>query len=182
MNGSFTTGRCLSLHIDDKGMPICLDPTSSVLFDGDTPTLTGLDGNLWARKLYTSRSVITFDFSETTGYNGVTLIEIVVLNCEQLGASVSAITLSNLEMDIATVNVTLASCDSYVQVCIDNLLINCTEKSLSLTFSPLNPDDWVHIAEITFREKDRDCPLNVIVDPFTFTEASLSPTTHTMEG
>ena len=42
MNGSSSTGNCSNVSMAST-MTTCLQPTSSVLFDGHVPTLTGLD-------------------------------------------------------------------------------------------------------------------------------------------
>ncbi len=161
VNGSSTTGRCLSVH-KYNSLPTCFDPTTSVLFDGNIPTLNGLDGDTWASQLYTTYSTLTFNFTETPGYIGVRRIEIVVFNCEELGASVQTITLSSHGIQIAAINPTIKSCDSLVRVCMPRLMINCTSTLLSLSFLPANPSDWVHIAEVIFSEGSSDCLQNTI--------------------
>ena len=59
----------------------CTDPTSSVLYDGHIPTLTGLDGDMWASQLLTlhtttRRTDITFDFSTTPDFREVRRVEV----------------------------------------------------------------------------------------------------------
>ena len=75
----------------------CTDPTSSVLFDGHIPTLTGLDGDMWASQLLTmsplaSTTEITFDF---TGTVRVDRVEVVMFNCPQWGIGVHNIAAQN---------------------------------------------------------------------------------------
>ena len=137
---------------------------SSVLFDGSISELTGLDGNMWANQHYVTRSNITFDFTDTMNYTGVRRIEIVVLNCEQLGSSVQTITLSSNDIHITDISVNVTSCYSFVRVCIPHLMISCDVTTLSLNFLPVNAFDWVHIAEVTFSEGNHDCPTNAIID------------------
>ena len=65
VNGSSSTGRC-SLFIRSSTRQTCLIPTSSVLFDGNVPTLNLLDGDMWASQLLTINTTantaeITFD-------------------------------------------------------------------------------------------------------------------------
>ena len=73
----------------------CNAPTSSVLFDGNIPTLTGLDGNMWASQLLAlqlhnqSRIEITSDFR---GRPGVVKVELVIFNCPEWGIAIQAIT------------------------------------------------------------------------------------------
>ena len=47
VSGSSDTGNCSSVNSTGV-MSTCTNPTSSVLFDGVIPTLTGLDGDMWA--------------------------------------------------------------------------------------------------------------------------------------
>ena len=73
-------------------------PTSSVLFDGNVSTLTGLDGDMWASQLLTINTTantaeITFDFTDTPDYTGVERVEVVMFNCPEWGISVRAINL-----------------------------------------------------------------------------------------
>ena len=91
--GSSETGRCSD--VSDSGR-VCNAPCSSVLFDG-IPTLTGLEGDMWASQLLTlntstSSASITFDFTNPTDrigqveyYAGVSVIEVVMFNCPATG-------------------------------------------------------------------------------------------------
>ncbi len=65
VNGSSEDGNCNLV-----GTISCNEPTTSVLQDGIIPTLTGLDGDMWASQLLTisSTSNIIFDFQATQGY------------------------------------------------------------------------------------------------------------------
>ena len=65
-SGSSAIGFCSSLG--DSGR-VCDAPRTSVLFDG-IPTLTGLNGDMWASQLLTfntsvSEASITFNFTTT---------------------------------------------------------------------------------------------------------------------
>ena len=78
MNGSLAAGNCSDILDSTGSSTVCRQPASSVLFDGRTPTLTGLSGNIWASQLFTAAAVdggrsilITFDFDGTPGYTGV---------------------------------------------------------------------------------------------------------------
>ena len=56
VNGSSATGNCSSVTTFSSvrnGLSRCDVPTSSALFDGNIPTLTGLDGDMWASQLLT---------------------------------------------------------------------------------------------------------------------------------
>ena len=87
-SGSSETGHCSNVY--DSGR-VCNAPHSSVLFDG-IPTLTGLEGDMWASQLLTlntstSSASITFSFTNPTDRNGRTIfagvevIEVVMFNC-----------------------------------------------------------------------------------------------------
>ena len=73
----------------------CITPTSSVLFDGNVPTLTGLDGDMWASQLLTTANTaeITFGFTDTPDYTGVGSVEVVMFNCPEWEISVIIISL-----------------------------------------------------------------------------------------
>ena len=97
VNGSSSTGRC-SNFIRSITRQNCLTPTSSVLFDGNVPTLTGLDGDMWASRLLTINTTvntaeITFDFTDTPDYTGMGRVEVVMFNCPEWGISVRTISL-----------------------------------------------------------------------------------------
>ena len=81
----------------------CDAPTSSVLFDGNVPTLTGLDGDMWASQLLTlqllpstseSRREFIFDFTRTSPSFRVERVELVMFNCPEWGIAVQNIRLS----------------------------------------------------------------------------------------
>ena len=87
VNGSSSTGRC-SNFIRSNTRKNVMTPTSSVLFDGNVPTLTGLDGDMWASQLLTINTTantaeITFDFTDTPDYTGVGRVEVVMFNCPE---------------------------------------------------------------------------------------------------
>ncbi len=67
----------------------CNTSRISVLFDGIIPTLTGLDGDMWATQLLTSHtftsSSITFNFNGIANYVGVGTIEVVMFSCSMRG-------------------------------------------------------------------------------------------------
>ena len=128
MNGSSSTGRCSSL-LTSITRKACLTPTSSVLFDGNVPTLTGLDGDMWASQLLTINTTantveITFNFTRTPDYTGVERVEVVMFNCPEWGISVrtislfSAISTSGSRTFYKSISPTNTSCDSLVRVCI----------------------------------------------------------------
>ena len=147
--GSSATGHCS--NVSDSGR-VCNTPRSSVLFDG-IPTLTGLDGDMWATQLLTlntstSSSSITFDFNtvfDTNGatiYTGVELIEIVMFNCPSRGAfSIQVLGDDNVIGTIAIEQ----SCDNLVRGC--DMELSTTAKIITLVFDTSLQS---YIAEISF--------------------------------
>ena len=96
VNGSSATGHCSSVATgqgSSRGQIKCYTPTGSVLFDGNIPTLTGLDGDKWASQLLTLRgdTPLFFDFTGTPGYAGVERVELTMFNCPEWGISVQQI-------------------------------------------------------------------------------------------
>ena len=171
VNGSNSTGRC-SNYIRSSLRKYCYTPTSSVLFDGNVPTLTGLDGDMWASQLLTINTTdntaeITFDFTDTPDYTGVGRVEVVMFNCPEWDISVRTITLfyatsiSGSGTFVTSVFPTTTSCDSLVRVCISNTT-SSIRPVLTLVFLTSN---WVHLAEVTFNASDTTCPPDTIITP-----------------
>ncbi len=161
-NGSSATGHCC--NVSDSGR-VCNTPRSSVLFDGVTPTLTGLDGDMWATQLLTlntstSSASITFDFNTAFDTNGVTtykrveLIEIVMFNCLPTGAS--SIQVLGDNNVIGTINIQ-QSCNNLVRGC--NMALFTTARIITLVFdTSLQP----YIAEVSFYSSDtRQCTMPI---------------------
>ena len=94
VNGSSATGHCSSAT-NSSGTITCTDPTSSVLYDGHIPTLTGLDGDMWASQLlilHTTHSTnITFDFSATSKFTRMARVEVVLFYCPEWGMEVQTV-------------------------------------------------------------------------------------------
>ena len=143
MSGSSATGHCSSVNRNEARL-ICTDPTSSVLFDGVIPTLTGLDGDMWASQLLTlqttaTRTHVLLDFTDTPNYNGAISgrLEVVMFNCPENGISASTIrvlTSSSPSVNptpLMAVNIDITSCDSLVRVCTS---ISTTQPSITLEF------------------------------------------------
>ncbi len=91
--GSFATGHCSDVSNSGR---VCNTPRSSVLFDG-TPTLTGLDGDMWATQLLTlntsTSTSITLDFNGLDNYVGVGTIEVVMFSCSMRGIGINSISI-----------------------------------------------------------------------------------------
>ena len=179
MNGSSPTGSCSRGTYYDR-QTTCQQPNSSVLFDGCVPTLTGLDGDIWASQLLTIQRAnistnVTFDFTDTPGYDRVERVEVVMFNCPQWGIATTDILLSGaiardqpLKM-FQTISVSSnTSCDSLMRV-----LISATVSLpvLTLQFILLPNSDWVHLAEVTFYASN-----------ITLTPLITAPDTTTMTG
>ena len=89
VNGSSEVGHCARVT-NEGGRKACESPASSVLFDGIIPTLSGLDGDMWASQLLTLNSLtrfseLSFTFPSTTQ---VQAVEVVHFNCPFWGISV----------------------------------------------------------------------------------------------
>ena len=101
VNGSSAIGNCSSVAIfTSNELSRCDTPTSSVLFDGNIPTLTGLDGDMWASQLLTlqttnqARSEIVFDFTGSTNSEFIVeRVELVMFNCPERRVAVQTIRL-----------------------------------------------------------------------------------------
>ena len=86
VNGSSATGHCSSATtrqvVGGNMLTECHQPTTSVLFDGNIPTLTGLDGDMWASQLLTLQAKtqpnVPISFSFPTG---IRRFEVVMFNC-----------------------------------------------------------------------------------------------------
>ena len=143
VNGSSQDGSCSTTITAPSIFRLskCLTPTSSVLFDGNIPTLTGLDGDMWASQLLTlqihneERRDIISDFTDTSNYTGVDRVELVMFNCPEWGVSVRDIqllvapTLDALLSVSMTFSPNITSCDSLVRVCISHVI---TEQVIAL--------------------------------------------------
>ncbi len=150
--------------MSDSGR-VCNTPRSSVLFDRIIPTLTGLDGNMWATQplalnTSTSSASITLDFNTAfdingvTAYTGVELIEVVMFNCPSTGAS--SIQVLGDDNDIGTINIQ-QSCNHLVRGCDTEL--STTARIITLVFdTSLQP----YIAEISFYSSSaRQCTMPI---------------------
>ena len=171
MSGSSATGHCSSVNRNESRLT-CTDPTSSVLFDGVIPTLTGLDGDKWASQLLTlqraasTRAFVLFNFIGTPGYVGLSgRLEVVMFNCPEKGISASTIRVltssspSVSSTPLMDVNIGITSCDSLVRVCTP---INTVQPSISLQFLH---SDMVYLAEVIFYTASSfsTCPPDTII-------------------
>ena len=171
-SGSSETGHCS--NVSDSGR-VCNAPRSSVLFDG-IPTLTGLEGDMWASELLTlntstSSASITFDFTNPTdrngptNYAGVSVIEVVMFNCFARGTGTYhvQVTANGRIVDFIAVS---ESCDYLVRLCSVSFVYP-SYKFITLSFQNIY-STYLYIAEITFySSSSRQCspvgPLNTSV-------------------
>ena len=163
MNGSSITGRC-SNFTNSGGTLNCTDPTSSVLFDGHIPTLTGLDGDMWASQLLAlmptgATTEITFDFR---GNPNLMSVEVVMFNCLQWGVGVQIIAAREDMVGIGNTNRSDidASCDYLVTTC---TVAPFSSETVTLRFTLLANSYWIHLAEVTFHTDTSDCPPDTTV-------------------
>ena len=171
VSGSSATGHCSNVSNAGAKSITCSDPTSSVLFDGVIPTLTGLDGDMWASQLLTLQKntlgpTVTFDFTGTQDYVGLSgRLEVVMFNCPEREISASTIRVpissspSGNTTSFMVVNIDITSCDSLVRVCTPIITV---QPSIYLQF----PDsDMVYLAEVTFYAASNasTCPPDTII-------------------
>ncbi len=176
--GSSATGHCSD--VSDSGR-VCNTPRSSVLFDGIIPTLTGLDGDMWATQLLTlntsTSSSVTFNFNGVDNYVGVGTIEVVMFSCSMRGIGANSISIrSSDDSPIGTINDIPPSCEYLVRACVSDGFTT-TEPILSLTFS--DPLQRVYLAEVTLYTNSRACSnavLNESVPTTSSTPMSVSTT------
>ena len=170
VNGSSRTADCSNVSNVAGGTFICSTPASSALNDGNIPTLTGLDGNMWASQLLTlqpgQQGIVAFEFTSTPGYRGVSRVEVVMFNCPQYGISVRSILLLeaanvlNAGTLVAAVNPTVTSCDSLVRICISGSSI---QPAVGLQFTVDVGSNWIHLAEVTFHDNGMTCPPDTVL-------------------
>ena len=188
VNGSSNTGRCPNFF-PSSTRQTCTTPNSSVLCDGNVPTLTELDGDMWASQLLTINTTantanITFDFTNTPYYTEGGRIEVVMFNCPEWGILVKDIHLfcatstSGSRTFVTSFFPTITSCDSLVRVCIP-YAFNNIRPVLSLVFNLHSTSNWVHLAEVTFNASDSTFPPDIPV-PMT-TSPRMIATTQTTE-
>ncbi len=156
-------------------------PRSSVLFDR-IPTLTGLDGDMWANQLLTlntsTSSSITFDFNTAfyingvTTYTGVELIEVVMFNCLSTGPNSIQVLGDNNNIGIINIQ---QSCDNLVRGC--NMALSSLDRIITLVFdTSMQP----YIAEISFYSSStRQCtmPIGELPDTVEFSSTVVDPMT-----
>ena len=152
VNGSSAIGNC----VNENRRTTCYsdDPTSTILFDRGIPTLTGLDGDIWASQLLTIQTTassinIIFDLRTPT-FMRVDRVEVVMFNCPQWGIGVESVSVQTVGTDpilTSTISHDVTSCNSLIKVCLQPRAI---VSQLGLQFTLLHDSNWVHLAEVTF--------------------------------
>ena len=176
VNGSSDIGNCSS--VSHGGVrSTCTDPTSSVLFDGVIPTLTGLDGDMWASQLLTlQRPMPSINIDITTP---ISRIEVIMFNCPEWRISVQSISLRDNDGIVigssGDLN-SITSCDSLVRLCVPATAIN--PLVVRVQFDLDTDSNWVHLAEVTFYNDNTTCPPNTITTEMnTAANTPITPTT-----
>ncbi len=177
--GSNATGHCSD--VSDSGR-VCNTPRSSVLFDG-IPTLTGLDGDMWATQLLTldtsTSSNITFNFNGIANYAGVGTIEVIMFSCSMRGIGTNSISIrSSDDSPIGTINDIPQSCEYLVRACISDGFTT-TDPILSLNFN--DALQRVYLAEVTLYTNPLTCS-NAVINESVSTTSSTPISTSVTEG
>ena len=174
VNGSSQFGRCSSISHYNAHSSVCEAPNSSVLFDDNIPTLTKLDGHVWANQLLTlqlnnpSGIEIIFDFTGMSNYLEVKRVELVMFNCPEWGIALQNIKIWRAQSISGRRNLagaffsTIASCDSLVRVCTSSLHI--TTPVIHLQFIPAtNSINRTYLAEVGFYGDSSACQQDTII-------------------
>jgi hypothetical protein len=167
VNGSSATGHCANVATSG-GMRICAEPTTSVLFDGNIPTLTGLNGAnmIWASQLFTlssnfMRTKMTFNFHESVRINR---IEVVMFHCPEWDIEIEIVQVQAPHgVLIGGKSVNISSCDSLVKVSLCNLRV--TTSSLIIEFHGTQ----MTMAELSFYDTTTCPPDKTFTTSFIFT-------------
>ena len=173
VNGSSETGRC-----EDPwqllGIVSCSHPETSILFDGNIPTLAGLDGNSWADQLLTlnTSNIALLEEKDTSIQLSLPNVqrlrlEVVLFNCPEWGIATSRITIQTSQLfhqdyyQSKVIDPTLNSCDSLVRVCMP---IDTENTQGTLRFDPPPGSNWTHLAEVTFYTDTSSCPPDTVLN------------------
>ena len=180
VNGSSATGHCSNVS-NNEFTSTCTDPTSSVLFDGVIPALTGLDGDMWASQLLTlqrtNSSTIEVAFIVTVMQN-LERVELVMFNCPEWGISVQSISLRDNDHIVigssGDLN-SITSCDSLVRLCVPATAIN--PLVVRVQFDLGTGSNWVHLAEVKLYDDSSTCPPNTTIITVSTTQEMTAATT-----
>ena len=164
VNSSSATGNCSNVTLSDNGISqTCSNPTSSVLFDGHIPTLTGLDGDLWASQLLTIEqafNILQVHFYFTTAPS-IMAVEVVAFICPEWDIAADSIHLLDIVLSsVENHDIRVTSCEHLVRYCIQT---RYTQQFLALEF--LTSNRWLHLAEVRFHTNSFACPHDTIITP-----------------
>ena len=201
MNGSSPLGYCSSVinFGESSAGELCTQPAGTVLFDGNVPTLTALDGDMWASQLLTIRTQsnvgLLMYFPTKPVRIQVQRVEMVIFNCPEWGISAENILLVPLSLndlssifttDVTSRNITptITSCDSLVRVCTEMANTQLELVTISIISSNYS---WLHLSEIAVYTDNSSCPPEAIVDTIrpivdattTDSDSSTRPTSET---
>ena len=173
VNGSSATGHCSSVS-HGVVRSTCTDPTSSVLFDDVIPTLTGLDGDMWASQLLTlPRPMPSINIDITTP---ISRVEVIMFNCPEWRISVQSISLRGNDGIVigssGDLN-SITSCDSLVRLCVP-----ATARNHLVVTVQFDLDNWVHLAEVTFYNDSTTCLPNTTINITTEINTTTPTNTH----
>ena len=191
LNGSLPDAGCTA-----KNGSICnlQDGGTSVLVNNTILPLSGLDGNQWARDLYTlsveigSKNIISIGFDFGTSVE-VRRVELVLFNCQEWSIFASHIniytsTTSFLQSDPASPGVLVGSrmldngvnsCENVYRVCVS--LTGAQSPIYYIVFPRTAGSDRVYLAETIFYTDDFVCGNDTLV-----TEPVTPPIATTTEG
>ena len=191
LNGSLPNAGCTS-----KNGSICNleDGGTSVVVDDTILPLSGLDGNQWARDLYTlsvergtTRLIsIGFDFGTPVE---VRRVELVLFNCQEWSIFASGIdiytsTTGFPQSDPVSLSVLVGSrmldnrvnsCENVYRVCVS--LSGVQAPIYYIVFPRAAGSDWVYLAETIFYNDTSTCGNDTLV-----TEPATPPMATTTEG
>ena len=193
LNGSLPHAGCTSVNGDICNLQ---DGGTSVLVDNTILPLSGLDGDQWARDLYTvergSTTFISigFDFGTTVR---IRRVELVLFNCQQWSIRASII---EIYADASTDNFprpdptsldsrvgdslldnTTNSCGSLYRVCV-SLSIAIQSRIYYIVFPNAAGSDRVYLAETIFYSDTSSCgPAIPVTEPITSTDSTSMATT-----
>ena len=164
MNGSSPVGRCSYVTAGTGSSSSCNSPSTSVLFDGNIPKLSGLDRNipLWASDLLTINASNPTPFSPYIIANFTTQffvdrVELVMFNCLEWGQSIH---IGMVNIPPLNFTPTIHSCESLVRVCRH---VKQTLRSLFFVFHNDGQFNWLHLAEVTIYDNPFYCPPDTVV-------------------
>ena len=181
LNGSLPDAGCTSVN---GGICNLRDGGTSVLVDNTILPLSGLDGDQWARDLYTvergSTTFISIGFDFGTSVR-MRRVELVLFNCQQWSIRAGSIAIyadssTNFpRSDPASVGATVGSrllnngvnsCENLFRVCVS--LSGAQASTYYIVFPNAAGSDRVYLAETIFYNDTASCgPDTLVTEPVT---------------